>query len=133
MKLLFISILFFSSNLFSQEIENLEQNVVGMINSNGEIYLVLENGFLKLENEDAYIEYYRKIYNDSTITNPNTEIKENYSLNFFPYLIPTQNDFKIDFDQPMNLGVLIQLNKSNNYNLTSFGENIIDSLSAINK
>ncbi|MBK8945927.1 MAG: hypothetical protein IPM32_11740 [Ignavibacteriae bacterium] len=128
MKFLFISILFFSSNLFSQEIENLEQNVVGMINSNGEIYLVLENGFLKLENDEAYIEYYRKIYNDSTITNPNTEIKENYSLNFFPYLIPTQNDFKIDFDQPMKLGILIELKSSEKFNLSDYGKTVVDSI-----
>ncbi|MFZ1289777.1 MAG: hypothetical protein WAR79_06790 [Melioribacteraceae bacterium] len=128
MKLLFITILFFSTNLFSQEIKNLNQNVLGMINSNDEIYLILENGYLKLESDEAYIEYYKQIYNDSSITNPNTEIKENYSVNFFPYLIPTQNDYKIDFEQPMNLGILIQLSKSEKLNLTNYGRNIIDSL-----
>ncbi len=128
MKLLFITILFFSTNLFAQEIKNLNQNVLGMINSNDEIYLILENGYLKLESDEAYIDYYKQIYNDSTITNPNTEIKENYSVNFFPYLIPTQNDYKIDFEQPMNLGILIQLSKSEKLNLTSYGRNIIDSL-----
>lgn len=99
-----------------------------MINSNDEIYLILENGYLKLESDEAYIEYYKQIYNDSSITNPNTEIKENYSVNFFPYLIPTQNDYKIDFEQPMNLGILIQLSKSEKLNLTNYGRNIIDSL-----
>ena len=82
-----------------------------------------------LKSNDDYIEYYREIYKDSTITNPNTEIKSEYSVNFIPYLMPSQNDNVTNFDEPKNLGILIQLNKSNEYILTDYGINLFDSLS----
>ncbi len=128
MKIISLLVLFTVINISAQEIKNLNQNVVGMITSNEGTFLILENGYLQINKIDPYQDYYRKIYNDSTIVNPNTEIKSNYNINYLPYLIPSQNKNRIDFSKPMNLGILIQLNKDNNYQLTNFGTNLIDSL-----
>lgn len=128
MKFFIFSFIVFCANSFAQEIKNPDQNVYGFLESDGKTYFVLQEGYLLLKNNDDYIEYYHKIYNDSTITNPNTEIKSEYSVNFIPYLLPSQNDNKINFDKPKNLGVLIQLNKSNEYILTNYGANLVDSL-----
>jgi hypothetical protein len=130
LKFILLLLLFISSQLFSQEIKNLDQSVVGMVTSNEGTFLILENGYLQISRNDSYIDYYRKIYKDSTIVNPNTEIKSDYNINFIPYLSPAQNNNKIDFSQPMNLGILIQFNKSKDLQLTNFGENLIDSLAS---
>jgi len=130
LKFILLLLLFISSQLFSQEIKNLDQSVVGMVTSNEGTFLILENGYLQISRNDSYIDYYRKIYKDSTIVNPNTEIKSDYNINFIPYLSPTQYNNKIDFSQPMNLGILIQFNKSKDLQLTNFGENLIDSLTS---
>ncbi len=129
MKFIIFSFIVFCANLFSQEIKNIDQKVFGFLESNGKTYFVLQDGYLLLKSNDDYIEYYREIYKDSTITNPNTEIKSEYSVNFIPYLMPSQNDNVTNFDEPKNLGILIQLNKSNEYILTDYSVNLFDSLS----
>lgn len=127
----FLFLIFFASNhLFSQDITNLNQRAVGMITSDEGTFLILENGYLRVMKNDPYEDYYQKIYNDSTIVNPNTEIKSAYNVDFFPYLIPFQKNKQINFSQPVNLGILIQISKSNNLQLTNYGTNLIDSLSS---
>lgn len=108
----------------------LDEDVTGFINSTEGSYLILEQRFLKINKIDIYTEYYRQIYNDSTIVNPNTELKDNYSFTVIPYFTPNQFSNRIDLPEPMNLGIFIQLNESGTYQFTNFGESFIDSIRA---
>ncbi|MCB9247500.1 MAG: hypothetical protein H6613_02655 [Ignavibacteriales bacterium] len=63
---------------------------------------------MRITENDSYIEYYKNIYNDSTIVNPNTEIKNNINLNIIPFLSPQINQQKYDFSEPLQMGIFIQ-------------------------
>ncbi|MFH1194486.1 MAG: hypothetical protein V1720_02160 [bacterium] len=54
-------------------------------------YLYTEKGLIYLTGKDPYEEYYRKIYSDSTITNPNTVINSNSNMNSLFYFMPAMN------------------------------------------
>ena len=107
---------------------NFEQNVTGIISRGEGTYLILEQGFIKLSQTDIYTEYYRQIYKDSTLVNPNTELKDDFSFTIIPYLAPSTFKDRIDFSEPLKLGIFLQLNKSGEYQFTSFGESYIDSI-----
>ena len=107
---------------------NFEQNVTGIISRGDEAYLILEQGFIKLSQTDIYTEYYRQIYDDSTLTNPNTELKSEFELDIIPYIIPDSDQQRIDFTEPLKVGVFVRLNENGKLNLTSGGSEIIDSL-----
>lgn len=108
----------------------LGNDVTGIINSTEGSYLILKQGFIKIDKTDIYTEYYRQIYNDSTIINPNTELKDDYRFTVIPYFAPNQFSNRIDFVDPMNLGIFIKLNESGKYQFTNFGESFIDSIRA---
>jgi hypothetical protein len=107
---------------------DLDEKVNGILTSDEGTYLILNQGFMQISKIDIYTEYYRQIYNDSTLVNPNTELKDDFSLTIIPYLTPSTFNDRIDFSEPINLGFFIQLNKSGEYEFTSFGEPYIDSL-----
>ncbi len=50
-----------------------DSKVVGLIDNGESKFLITENGLIKTD-DDAYLKYYQVIYNDSTITNPNTVV-----------------------------------------------------------
>ncbi len=79
-KLIIMSILFLIS------LEAQEQKIYGLIDNGTEKFIITENGIIKSEN-DAYLEYYRKIYGDSTIINPNT-ILNSKSMKIIPLINP---------------------------------------------
>ena len=89
-KNLFILFIFISTIAFAQKAEkssDLNYQVLGIVINGGNYFLNTDKGLVKINNEeDPFEEYYRKIYNDSTIINPNTEIKPigfYSSINFF--------------------------------------------------
>lgn len=133
MKNLVLAFFFLSINIFSQSFNWQDDNyATGLIISDEGIFLVLEDGYFhfnKSENDEAYTEYYRTIYNDSTLVNPNTELKVEYNLNFIPYLFPNLHKRKnFSFNQPMDIGMLLHLSGTDKYKLTNYGKSIIDSL-----
>lgn len=105
-----------------------KQMVHGIMTSSNGAYLILDKGFIEINETNLYTEYYRRIYNDSTIVNPNTIIKQEFDLNIIPFILPDAETKKINFSEPLNLGMFLQLNDSGTYNLTSYADEIIDSL-----
>lgn len=106
----------------------LDEKVTGIIVSDEGTYLILNQGLIQIFKTDIYTEYYRQIYKDSTLVNPNTELKDDFSLTIIPYLAPNTFKDRIDFSEPINLGIFLQLNRSGEYQFTSFGESYIDSI-----
>lgn len=129
MKNILLILFFFPCLLFSQfDSNDLEKTVIGVITSNEGDYLILNEGLIRISTTDNYLEYYKAIYNDSTVVNPNTEIKEDFNLNLIPFIIPNNKNKRIDFSEPLSLGVFLHIKDENYYFLTEFGESIIDSL-----
>ncbi len=127
-KLIFVLIFFPILLIAQNDYFGIEERVTGIITTNEGSYLILNQGFMQINKIDIYTEYYRQIYNDSTIVNPNTELKDNFSFTIIPYLNPNQFNNRFDFAEPMNLGIFLQLNESGKYEFTSFGESFIDSI-----
>ena len=127
-----ILLLFLYLLTLSAQSHNLEENFVkGFISSEYGTFLILDDGYIKLPELDPYEEYYRTIYNDSTIVNPNRIVSGNFSLNIIPYLIPEINtDNNIYLEEPLRLGMFINLNSSNQYQLSNYGFYLLDSLTA---
>ena len=124
-----IVLIFFPFLLIAQNYAiDLDEKVNGILTSDEGTYLILNQGFMQISKTDIYTEYYRQIYNDSTLVNPNTELKDDFSLTMIPYLSPSTFNDRIDFSEPINLGIFLQLNKSGEYEFTNFGESYIDSL-----
>ncbi len=123
-----IFILLFTTSLFAQDIEIQNKLVEGILYSGNETFLILDNGFIKINESDSYEKYYRKIYNDSTIINPNTVIRNSIDLNIIPFINPAYNSRKHFFKQPMNLGLFINLQNYQRNFLTPEALKIIDSL-----
>lgn len=67
---------------------DLDDRVNALVIYGNNKYLNTENGLIFLTGKDPYEEYYRMIYSDSTITNPNTVIEPNGSANSMFYFIP---------------------------------------------
>jgi len=129
MKKIFLILLACSIQLFSQN-DVLDSNlpISGIISSNEGVFLIYNDGYIQLEQNDTYEEYYRRIYNDSTIVNPNTEIRGKYNLNLVPYIYTENNNDELKFEDPLKFGLILNLNNANKYELTSFGFHILDSL-----
>ena len=124
-----ILLIFFPFLLIAQNYTiDLDEKVNGILTSDEGTYLILNQGFMQISKTDIYTEYYRQIYDDSTLVNPNTEVKDDFSLTMIPYLSPSTFNDRIDFSEPINLGIFLQLNKSGEYEFTNFGESYIDSI-----
>lgn len=69
----------------------------GLLIEKGIKFLVTDKGFMPVNSEDPWQDYYRMIYKDTTITNPNTLINHNSESNFvfFPaFDIDYENFYK---------------------------------------
>ena len=130
MKNLIIILIFISLTIIAQEEPNrFGKRLNGIIQTPGEIIFIIDDEYYKLESNDYYEEYYRTIYNDSTIVNPNTEIKSNFNLTTIPFIDLGSNNFKSHFfDVPIQFGMFIEVNENGNFNLTQYGSSFIDSL-----
>ncbi len=89
------------------------EQVIGFINdANGKI-IVTDKGYFLIKNRDPYEEYYRRIYKDSTIVNPNKVINgNNFEVNFIPIIYNKNllNGFH-RFHRKFNLGEIITISK----------------------
>jgi len=98
---------------------NLTQQVYGVVVHENQQYLVTDKGFIPVQqSNDPWEDYYRKIYGDSTITNPNTEIKgDNAGM---PYIMPMINvgdwvENNYGFEGDMYLYDFMQMDSTGNY------------------
>jgi len=115
--------------IIAQEDYNFENNTVkGILFSNFNTYLILEDGYLKVNEIDPYEEYYRKVYNDSTLINPNTIITNNIDLTIIPFISNSANQKNFIFNEPFEIGAFIQLSNSDQYSLTPLATHYVDSL-----
>ena len=127
---LFLIILFFIPVLFICQENHFysDHEVNGVVRTSNGIYLVVDKGFIAVKESDLYTEYYRRIYGDSTLVNPNTVLNSEFDLNIIPYILPNTEQQKINFNQPLNIGMFLQLNDCGNLILSSFANEMIDSL-----
>ena len=90
--ILFTATISFAQTGVSEGKVLLNTSVQGIFQSGGSYYLVTENGWLIVRGNssqnDQLTEYYRRIYNDSTIVSPNTIIEpDNSALQFINPII----------------------------------------------
>jgi len=116
------SIFMFAQNKKYIKKDKLDKQVYGYVINNNKIYLVTDNGFLNVFNNEKtnkqWEDYYREIYNDSTIVNPNKVIgsKNNTSLNFIiPVNINNWVKQKYSFKNDLHLYDFIRVDSSGNY------------------
>lgn len=83
MKIL-IYILFVITTIYSQEIND---EVLGLIDNGGNGKFIITTAGIKEVKDDVYLEYYKSIYEDSTITNPNM-ILNSKSVRIIPVIDP---------------------------------------------
>ena len=104
-KILLFIIIFSSSLVLAQDIKNqsdkeLNKNVYGYVINGNRIYLVTDNGFLSVyknnKTNKQWEDYYKKIYDDSTIVNPNTVIETNNNNAYLNYIIPVDVNKQIN-------------------------------------
>ncbi|MFA8341824.1 MAG: hypothetical protein ACEPO8_02515 [Rhodothermaceae bacterium] len=75
-------------------------SATGFVVQEGIKLLITEKGIIPLDSEDPWQDYYRIIYKDSTIVNPNTIINSNSSgFTFFPMM---DIDFEKFYKLPEN-------------------------------
>lgn len=127
-----IILLYLPNKIFGQynfEGIDLQDSTIGLLQDGNIFYLITKDKYFVLTTNDPYEEYYRKIYGDSTIINPNTELKENFNISIVPFINPNnklQNQFT--FDEPVKIGLLLQFDKSNELKLTDYGFEFLNSL-----
>jgi len=123
--------IFLLSSFYAQSKINPNEEIIGVILTDNNPVLITKTGYYQIQNrKDAWEEYYQKIYNDSTIINPNTELKGNYTINITPYVLSGSENYQnYYFEEPLQLGMLISIGENNNYSFTNYGLSIFDSLS----
>ena len=107
----------------------LNENVEGVLQSAEGIVFIVGGQYYQLSSNDFYEDYYRKIYNDSTIVNPNTELKSDMDLFLLPYF--NVSDFggrRFIFSESIEFGLFLQIDRNGGYQLSQYGTEIIDSL-----
>jgi len=104
LKILLVIILFAVSSFGQTKILDLVKDadvrVTGFVIQQGIKLLLTEKGMIPLNSEDPWQDYYRIIYKDSTIVNPNTIINGNSSR--FMFLPVMDIDFEKYYKLPKN-------------------------------
>lgn len=96
-KIFFIAIiLFLKISGLGQSVspDDLNMQVRGIFFYENLSYLITEKGFIQLPDEEInsqFQEYYRKVYNDSTIVNPNTILSSGDDSQILHYILPFVN------------------------------------------
>lgn len=108
---------------------DLQDSTIGLLQDGNIFYLITKDKYFALSINDPFDEYYKKIYGDSTLINPNTELKENFNISIIPF-INTNNELQnqFTFDEPVKIGLLLQFDKSNELKLTDYGIKFLNSL-----
>lgn len=85
MKILILVILLFISSKILGQVDsmgnksvNSDNRFYGLIQNGNQYFLIGKKGVMQLNKQDAFQKYYRKIYSDSTIQNPNFILQPNY-------------------------------------------------------
>ncbi len=94
MKILILAILLFLTSKTQAQTDstgdksvNSKNGFYGLVQNGNRYFLIDRQGILQLKKQDAFQKYYRKIYSDSTIQNPNFIIDPNGNLeNFMPFI-----------------------------------------------
>ena len=131
---LIILFLFFSSFSYSQNKVKSDEEIIGFIITNSTPIIITNTGYYKLEKKenDKWLEYYQKIYNDTTIINPNTEIKNDYAFNIIPFVFSsTEMQNQYNLEEPVKFGMFFQIDMNGQYRLSGYGKNILDSLKTV--
>ncbi|GBD91712.1 hypothetical protein BMS3Abin04_02444 [bacterium BMS3Abin04] len=90
--LILVILLFISSEILGQIDSTGNQSVnstdgfYGLIQNGNQYFLVGEKGSLQLNKQNAFQKYYRKIYSDSTIRNPNFIFQSDNEFSELPIL-----------------------------------------------
>ena len=104
MKILILVILLFISSKILGQVDSMGNKSVnsndrfyGLIQNGNQYIFIGKKGVMQLNKQDAFQRYYRKIYSDSTIKNPNFILQLNYNevnqLPFIPFLFITPDSF----------------------------------------
>ncbi|MEE9429421.1 MAG: hypothetical protein V3V16_00140 [Melioribacteraceae bacterium] len=122
-----IILLIFSSFLNAQSI-NIEEKVIGIVVSNSSPIIVTESNYFQLQKKenDVWLDYYQKIYNDTTLTNPNLELKSESNLFIIPIVgFDYSNENFNRFNSNYLLKDIIVTNNFGNYILSPQGEKLV--------
>ena len=128
-----IILLLFQSIINAQSI-NIEEKVIGIVASNSSPIIVTESNYfqLKKNDDDVWLDYYQKIYNDTTLTNPNLvtdsyrELKSESNLFIIPIIdFDYSNENFNQFNNNYILKDLVVIDNFGNYILSSKGEQLI--------
>jgi len=103
--------------------EELNTPVLGYVIHNGQTFIATGKGFVPIKKKkntnDNWQDYYRKIYNDSTIVNPNTvngEQKQQIPMQFMaPVDISKWTGQSFSFTKQLYLYDFIQIDSTGNY------------------
>ena len=108
---------------------NIEEKVIGIVISDSEPVLVTESNYLQLKknDDDVWLKYYQKIYDDTTLTNPNLELKSESNLSIIPIIDfdYSQENFS-QFNSNIPLKDILIIDNSGNYVLSSKGEDLVN-------
>ncbi|MCP5061116.1 MAG: hypothetical protein GY936_01455 [Ignavibacteriae bacterium] len=124
-----IILLSFFSIINAQNL-NIEEKVIGIVISDSAPVLVTESNYLQLKNnnsDDVWLKYYQEIYNDTTLTNPNLELKSESNLSIIPIIDfdYSQENFS-QFNSNIPLKDIIIIDNFGNYVLSSKGEELVN-------
>lgn len=114
-KLVLLLIIAMCSIINAQDIyySDYSDSLAAVINYGGKSFLVYKQGAVveskdKGSINDFYTNYYRKIYNDSTLVNPNFIIEDNNNINIYPVInisdLINSNILPIDYNCLINSG-----------------------------
>lgn len=111
--------------IFAQRIgvNDLDETVLGIILYGNATYLVTPKGYLNVVEEDIntkYENYYREIYGDSTIVNPNrviTPANDSSLMNFIvPFIgIGSENEYMNEIPEGLTLVDFISMNEKGEF------------------
>jgi len=130
------TIILYAQNSRTSQSNYLNTRVYGYVIYDGHDYLATEKGFLPVNSNqnsnEKWQDYYRKIYGDSTIVNPNTIIGENNSqfpIQFFmPLDVNAWTNKQYSFTDQMYLNNFMQIDSNGKYNYQPGVLGIIGSL-----
>jgi len=121
-------ILLILSSLVNAQNLNIEEKVIGIVMHESSPVLVTESNYLQLQKNDGdvWLKYYQKIYNDTTLRNPNLELKSESNLSIMPIIDFDYSAESLNqFNSEVLLKDIIVIDNTGNYIISSKGEELI--------
>ncbi len=127
--IVFFIVLGFCTFVEAQDIYFTEDtdSLAAIVNYSGKSFLIYKQGtVVESQNQssinDFYTNYYRKIYNDSTLVNPNFIVENNNGINIYPVInisdLINSNILPIDYNSLITTG-------NNQFTIDSKNANIL--------